>query len=108
MARIAIGGFQHETNTFARPLATFADFEKHDSWPGLTRGPALIDAVAGFNDIPINCFIAAAADRHELVALSWCSADAPSYVTEDAYERIAAMICDDLSMAEQKGTTVAA
>ena len=97
MARIAIGGFQHETNTFARARATFADFEKHDSWPGLTRGPALIDAVAGFNDIPINCFIAAAADRHELVALSWCSADAPSYVTEDAYERIAAMICDDLA-----------
>ena len=96
MARIAIGGFQHETNTFAPVLARFEDFEKHDSWPGLTRGPALIDAVAGIN-IPITGFIAAAADRHDLVALSWCAAEPCSYVTEDAFERIAAMICDDLA-----------
>ena len=27
MARIAVGGFQHETNTFAPSLATLADFE---------------------------------------------------------------------------------
>ena len=28
MARIAIGGFQHETNTFAPSKATFEDFER--------------------------------------------------------------------------------
>ena len=44
---IAFGGFQHETNTFSPVKATFADFEAPDAWPGLTRGEALFDAVAG-------------------------------------------------------------
>ena len=39
MARIAIGGFQHETNTFAPSLATLADFEAGGPWPELTTGP---------------------------------------------------------------------
>ena len=52
MARIAVGGFQHETNTFAPQLATWADFERADAWPGFVRGAELIDAVAGYN-IPI-------------------------------------------------------
>jgi microcystin degradation protein MlrC len=33
MARIAVGGFQHETNTFAPLKATWADFERADAWP---------------------------------------------------------------------------
>src|SRR6266704_345269 len=52
MARIAVGGFQHETNTFAPQRATWADFERADAWPGFVRGLELIDAVEGFN-LPI-------------------------------------------------------
>src|ERR687887_392189 len=52
MPRIAVGGFQHETNTFAPQRATWADFERADAWPGFIRGAELIDAVEGFN-IPI-------------------------------------------------------
>ena len=70
MARIAIGGIHHETNTFAPALATCADFEKNDGWPGLTRGAGLVEALAGFN-IPLTGFIEAAAARHDLVALLW-------------------------------------
>lgn len=95
--KIAVGGFQHETNTFA-PLRTgFADFEKHDAWPGLTRGPALFDTFAGLN-IPLTGFTEAArAAGHEPVPLLWASAEPGSYVNRDAYERIAGMICDDLA-----------
>src|SRR5438046_5408431 len=50
--KIAVGGFQHETNTFAPQRPTWADFERADAWPGFSRGPELIDAVEGFN-IPI-------------------------------------------------------
>ena len=46
MARIAVGGFQHETNTFAPQRATWDDFARADAWPGFVRGPELIDAVA--------------------------------------------------------------
>jgi microcystin degradation protein MlrC len=97
MARIAIGGFQHETNTFALTRASFAEFEKHDGWPGLTRGDGLFDAVAGIN-LPIAGFIEAAQARdHALVPLLWCSAEPSSYVTADAFERITAMLCEDLA-----------
>ncbi len=96
MARIAIGGFQHETNTFAPALAPYQEFERHDGWPGLTRGAGIIDAVAGIN-IPITGFIAAAGDRHDLAPMVWCSAEPSSFVTRDAFERITAMLCDDLA-----------
>ena len=52
MARIAVGGFQHETNTFAPHRATWDDFARADAWPGFVRGPELIEAVEGYN-IPI-------------------------------------------------------
>jgi microcystin degradation protein MlrC len=94
--RIAVGGFQHETNTFASQPATFADFEAPDAWPGLTRGPDLFDAVAGIN-LPAAGFIAAAREAgHELMPLTWCSATPSGRVTRDAYEWISAMILDDI------------
>ena len=78
MARIAVGGFQHETNTFSPHLATLAQFEAPDAWPGLTRGHGLFDAVAGIN-LPAAGFVAEARSlRHSLVPLTWCSAQ-PSH-----------------------------
>ena len=97
MARIAVGGFQHETNTFAPREAPFSEFARHDGWPGLTRGEGLFDAVAGIN-LPVAGFIEAAKPRdHTLIPLLWCSAEPSSYVTRDAFERIAAMLCEDLA-----------
>ena len=52
MARIAVGGFQHETNTFAPQQATWDEFVRADAWPPLLRGPEMIAGVEGFN-IPI-------------------------------------------------------
>ena len=96
MARIAIGGFQHETNTFAPSKATFEDFTRGGAWPGLTRGPALFEAVAGIN-LPIAGFIERARDGgHELLPLSWAQATPSAEVTQDAYERIAGQILEDL------------
>ena len=34
MARIAVGGFQHETNTCAPLKATYRDVEQAAGWPG--------------------------------------------------------------------------
>lgn len=96
MARIAVGGFQHETNTFSPVPATFADFEAPDAWPGLTRGAAMFEAVAGIN-LPAAGFVQEARSlHHELVPLTWCSAQPSGRVTRDAFERIAAMLVDDL------------
>jgi len=49
MARIALAGFLHETNTFSRQYADFDAFAVADAWPGLVVGEALFDSVAGAN-----------------------------------------------------------
>ena len=100
MGRIAIGGFQHETNTFASIGAEFSDFEMHDAWPGLTRGKDLFDAVAGIN-LPITgCMEAARSDGHQLLPLLWCAAEPSAHVSEDAYERITNMLIEDLQQCQ--------
>jgi microcystin degradation protein MlrC len=99
MARIAVGGFQHETNTFAPQRATWADFERADAWPGFIRGAELIDAVEGFN-IPIAGAVKTLQELgHELVPLCWCSAPPSSYVEREAYEKVAGAILEDLGAA---------
>lgn len=97
MSRIAVGGFQHETNTFAPQKATWADFERADAWPPFLRGPGLIQAVEGFN-IPIAGAVKTLnALGHEVVPLCWCSAPPSSYVERDAYEKVAGWIIEDLT-----------
>ena len=97
MARIAVGGFQHETNTFAPSKASFEDFATAGAWPGLTRGPALFEAVAGVN-LPVSGFVAEARSAgHELLALSWAQATPSAAVAEEAFERIAGQIVEDLA-----------
>jgi microcystin degradation protein MlrC len=99
MARIAVGGFHHETNTFAPTRAETADFETPDAWPGLTEGEALFGVFRGLN-IPISGFIDAARKAgHELVPLLWCSAGPSAQVRQDAYERVAAMMLGRLRAA---------
>jgi microcystin degradation protein MlrC len=97
--RIAVGGFQHETNTFAPVKATLADFEAADAWPGLVSGGDLLDAVGGIN-LPITGFIdAARTSRHEIVPLLWCSATPSAQVTREAFEHIAAKLLEGLRAA---------
>jgi len=99
MTRIAIAGFQHETNIFAPLRATLADFEQADAWPGLTAGAALFDAVKGIN-LPAAGFIDEARSLcHELVPLLWCSAQPSAHVTRDAFETISGRIIAQLAAA---------
>ena len=85
--RIGIGGFQHETNTFAPSRATWEDFaEKGGGWPRLVSGPAMLGAVAGAN-IPVAGFIEAMG-QHTLVPTTWAAASPSGLVTKDAFERL--------------------
>lgn len=98
MARIAIAGFYHETNTFSPHLTTYEAYVVHDQWPGLSTGTAIFDE---FRDSGLNMAIAGAlevldAGGHDVVPLTWANAVPGSYVTEDAYERILGMIVDGL------------
>ena len=97
MARIAVAGFRHETNTFAPAKATFNDFEQGYSWPPLTRGPAVADAVKGYNLALAGFIQAAEAAGHEIVPVLWASASPSAHVEERTYERIAGMLVDGLA-----------
>jgi len=99
MARIAVAGFQHETNTFSPQKATWDDFVRADAWPPLLRGAEMIDGVKGYN-IPIAGAVKGLTELgHELVPLAWAAAPPCSYVEREAYERIAGMIIEDLQKA---------
>lgn len=96
--RIGIGGFQHETNTFAPSRAAWEDFaDKGGGWPKLVSGPAMFETVAGAN-IPIAGFIEAMAG-HTLLPTTWTAASPSGPVTRDAFERISALILDGLRQA---------
>lgn len=91
MARIAIAGLQHETNTFS-PLATeLENFLEPDAWPRLVTGEALHSAVAGMN-LPVAGCLAAIDEMHDPVPLQWCAAGPGGIVTDRAFE----WICDRL------------
>jgi len=95
--RIAIGGFQHETNTFAPSKADYRAFEQADSWPALQRGVSLVGAFNADMNIPIAGFIHEAMRwGHTFLPLAWCHATPSAHVTEDAFERITGMIVDGL------------
>ena len=92
--RIAIGGFQHETNTFAPTRASFAHFSTDSGWPGLRRGGEILDTMVARN-IPIAGFIERLrGTRHTLLPTAWAASEPSAHVTRDAYERIAAMIVE--------------
>ena len=94
--RIAVGGFQHETNTFAPSKATFDDFVRGGGWPPLLRGPQIFDGVFGMN-LPLAGFIAAMREsKHQLVPTAWAAATPSAHVTEDAFERFAALLLDGI------------
>ena len=92
--RILIGGFQHETNTFAPSKAPYENFVREGGWPGLRRGAAIFETMVDRN-LPIAGFIEhMKGTRHQLVPSAWAACEPSAHVTEDAFERIAGMIVD--------------
>lgn len=89
MARIAIGGLHHETNSFAPQPATYERFVEADGWPPLSRGEEIFEHTAGANLAVAGFVEAARAGGHELVPLLWANACPSGPVTRDAFERLA-------------------
>src|SRR3954454_11708427 len=99
MTRIAVGGFLHETNTFAPTKATYDGFLHGGGWPPMREGARLLEKMRNIN-VGIAGFIPAAeAIGWELVPTIWCAASPSAHVTEDAYERVAQAIVDGVKAA---------
>jgi len=93
MARIAVGGFQAEINSFSEAKTSYADFIDIAGRPYALRGTPLMEAVVRGNHWGINGFCAEAAKRgHELIATTWAIAQPAAEVTDQAFDTI----CGDL------------
>lgn len=95
--RVAIAGFQHETNTFAPTRATLDLFIKGEGWPPLTEGKNIVEVFSPMN-IPIGGFMNAAKPKGwELHPIVWAAAAPSSYVSTEAFEYIAKRITDGIA-----------
>ena len=96
MARIAIGGFCHETNCFVPMRTDYAYYARGGDYPPLARGAEIAEHLGGAS-YPMSGFLGEMGDRHELVPLIWGHAGAGGYVTDDAFERITGELVGGLS-----------
>jgi microcystin degradation protein MlrC len=101
--RIAVGGFLHESHSFAPRPTTYADFLQPGGLPPFTAGAGLIDAMRP-RSVPLAGAIAVAEEAGvDLVPLAWGFANPAGPVQDEAFERIAARICAPLSIALDEG-----
>jgi microcystin degradation protein MlrC len=99
MTRVAVGGFLHETNTFAPTRATYADFVHGGGWPAMALGADVFATMRDIN-VGLSGFTdQARAHGWELVPTIACAASPCAHVTKDAYERIARVLIDGIAAA---------
>jgi microcystin degradation protein MlrC len=99
MTRIVVGGFLHETNTFAPTKATYDDFVHGGGWPSMTSGADVLKVMRGIN-VGLAGFVDAAPTYGwELIPTIACGASPSAHVTEDAFERIVKVMVDGIAAA---------
>jgi microcystin degradation protein MlrC len=97
--RIAVGGFLHESHSFAPRPTRYVDFLQPGGFPPFTAGAGLIDEIRP-RSLPLAGAIAVAeAEGVDMVPLAWGFANPAGPVQDEAFERIAAQICAPLSIA---------
>ena len=101
--RIAMAGFQHETNTFSNIKTTYQNFVEADSWPGMLIGNEIMKVMPK-KAISISGFIDAAHqdnqdNQNELIPLIWCSATPSGHVEQIAFDQIVTQLLTLLSNA---------
>lgn len=101
MTRIAVGGFLHETNTFAPTKATWEAFVHGGGWPAMTIGADVLKVMRGIN-VGLAGFVEEAdAKGWELIPTVACGASPSAHVTEDAFEHVVKIMIDGIKAAGQ-------
>jgi microcystin degradation protein MlrC len=99
MARIAVGGFLHETNTFAPTKATYDDFVHGGGWPAMAQGADVLRVMRKIN-VGLAGFVEAAeVQGWQLIPTISCGASPSAHVTRDAYERIVKVLIEGIKAA---------
>jgi microcystin degradation protein MlrC len=101
--RIALGGFLHESHSFAPRPTTWPDFLHPGGFPAFQRPDGLLETLRP-TSVPAAGAIAVAEEAGiTLVPLTWCFANPAGPVQDEAFERIAASLIDTLAMALDEG-----
>jgi len=97
--RIAIGGFLHESHSFAPRPTTYQDFRNPGGLPPLLIGDELIPGLRNRSIGSAGAIAVAEEFGVQLVPLAWAFANPAGPVQDEAFERLAALNCAYLSMA---------
>ena len=103
--KLAIGGFLHESHSFAPRPTTWQDFLTPGGFPGLVQPAPFLQTLRHNANAIGGAIETAEAEGHTLVPLAWCIANPAGPVTDEAFERIAALICAPLAALYLKGAT---
>jgi microcystin degradation protein MlrC len=95
--RIAIGGFLHESHSFAPRATGFEDFLKPGGFPPLLHAAELVETLRPTSVCSAGAIAAAEAAGAEIAPLAWGFANPAGPVTREAFERISALILAALS-----------
>ena len=99
MTRIAVGGFLHETNTFAPTKATWQDFVHGGGWPAMAHGPDVLKVMRKIN-VGLAGFVETAEiNGWELMPTISAAASPSAHVTTDAFERVMKQMVDGIAKA---------
>ena len=101
--RIAIGGFLHESHSFAPRPTRYIDFVETGGFPPLCHGAALIESLQDTSVPAAGAIAAARSAGTTIVPLAWAFANPAGPVTDEAFERIVALNCALLSLALDEG-----
>lgn len=97
--RIGVAGLLHESHSFAPFPADLAAFEKPGGFPPLSRGAAMLQAIAGTRVPAAGAREVAEAAGHTVVPLAWGFAMPSAPVTARAFDTIAGWIVADAAAA---------
>lgn len=97
--RVAIGGFLHETNTFAPSPATLDSFRHGHGSMGLFEGAEAVARVGGTNAGLAGALAHGQAEGWEVVPTLWAAATPSAQVTEEAFEAITGRLVEMIAAA---------
>jgi microcystin degradation protein MlrC len=99
MTRIAVGGFLHETNTFAPTKATYDAFMHGSGRTSIADASSVLKTVRNINAGQAGFIDVAEANGWDLVPTIACAASPSAHVTEDAFERIVKVMVERIAAA---------
>ena len=101
--RIAIGGFLHESHSFAPRPTTYQDFRNPGGLPPLLIGEEVIPGLRTRSIGSAGAIAVAEEFGVTLAPLAWAFANPAGPVQDEAFERLSALNCAYLSMALDQG-----